>query len=255
MKKIISSVLAACVIFSGSVLLTACGIVPSHTLETEWSKDSAHHWHECKDENCNVVFDLAEHTWGEPEEIITGAQKVTCTICGQVNTVWVTTIEKNDWISNCQLNNYTVEVAVFEGDTSYSYMVENAGDVARQRINDEQQYMVLRDGEWYLLEMSTEGNTGTKQNGYPGTAIGEVLFGTTDADELAAVYDTLTYDEAVACYHVTGLQNDDDLKIRIYFKNGPISQIRIDEAGDYQILTISNIGKTMVNAPEFTIGD
>jgi hypothetical protein len=102
--------------------------------------------------------------------------------------------------------------------------------------------------------MSNDGNTGKKQSGFPGNTIGALYFGTNEADKLAAIYDLLIYNDVEKCYYVTGLEVDDDLEYRIYFENGHISKIRIDETGDYQIMTVSDIGTTTIdNIPEWTV--
>ena len=50
-----------------------------HAWDTEWSKDNDHHWHECKNANCDAVKDKAEHSWNEGE-VTTPA---TCTAAGE----------------------------------------------------------------------------------------------------------------------------------------------------------------------------
>ena len=89
----------------------------THTYSTEWSKDSANHWHECtcgdkkdlaphvdanNDHNCDVCgWKMSDHTGGTA----TCKDKATCTICGQqygnlaahnYKTEW-STDETNHW--------------------------------------------------------------------------------------------------------------------------------------------------------------
>ena len=89
----------------------------THTYSTEWSTDSANHWHECtcgdkkdlaahvdanKDHNCDVCGKkMSDHTGGTA----TCKEKATCTICGQkygnlaahnYKTEW-STDETNHW--------------------------------------------------------------------------------------------------------------------------------------------------------------
>lgn len=46
--------------------LTACNYgngndVPAHHWATEWSKDDVNHWHECTDDNCDLIYQVAPH--------------------------------------------------------------------------------------------------------------------------------------------------------------------------------------------------
>lgn len=46
--------------------LTACNSgggnnKPAHHWSTEWSKDDVNHWHECTDDNCNFIYQIAPH--------------------------------------------------------------------------------------------------------------------------------------------------------------------------------------------------
>ena len=61
--------------------------VTGHAWDTEWSKDNDHHWHECKNANCDAVKDKAEHSWNEGEVTTPatcttpGERTFTCTVC------------------------------------------------------------------------------------------------------------------------------------------------------------------------------
>ena len=52
--------------------------VTGHAWDTEWSKDNDHHWHKCKNANCDAVKDKAAHAWDEGA-VTTPA---TCTAAG-----------------------------------------------------------------------------------------------------------------------------------------------------------------------------
>ena len=58
-----------------------------HAWDTEWSKDNDHHWHKCKNANCDAVKDKAEHDWDDGEVTTpatcttVGEKTYTCTAC------------------------------------------------------------------------------------------------------------------------------------------------------------------------------
>ncbi len=67
-------------------------ITIAHNWASTWSKDSAEHWHACKDENCKDVKDLEAHDYG-PWKVTTPAsgsknetRQRTCQTCAYVQT-------------------------------------------------------------------------------------------------------------------------------------------------------------------------
>ena len=70
-------------------LLVGCGATPSgegsndasttpsatHRFDTKWEYDETHHWHPCKDKDCEEKGDYAEHTFGAPEQVDPGTLK------------------------------------------------------------------------------------------------------------------------------------------------------------------------------------
>ena len=78
---------------------TACSatkteVIPAtgHAWDTEWSKDNDHHWHKCKNANCDAVKDKAEHSWNEgevttpPTCTAAGVKTYTCAVCSATKT-------------------------------------------------------------------------------------------------------------------------------------------------------------------------
>ena len=63
-----------------------------HAWDTEWSKDNDHHWHKCKNANCDAVKDKAEHDWNDGEVTTpatcttVGEKTYTCTACSATKT-------------------------------------------------------------------------------------------------------------------------------------------------------------------------
>ena len=69
--------------------LVLIGCDKEHQPVEEWSKDDTYHWHACSEDDCDEVFDKAEHTFGEGVQVKAptldseGEMKYTCTVCGK----------------------------------------------------------------------------------------------------------------------------------------------------------------------------
>jgi len=67
-KKLLSFILAICLIMPCALFLSACGSNPppdnphTHNWSTTWSKDASNHWYEC--DGCDEEKDKAEHNYG-----------------------------------------------------------------------------------------------------------------------------------------------------------------------------------------------
>lgn len=118
MKRIISTVIALSLICSLGAILASCDDGHVHDFAEEWEYDSAHHWHDCTDEDCLIVSGLAEHTWGD-ETVVKeatpnkeGISEKKCTVCGATenSSVAFAGISENKWdmmISDAAFENYT----------------------------------------------------------------------------------------------------------------------------------------------------
>ncbi len=93
-KKLLSLLMAFCLILPLASTLVACGDddddTDSHTCtaSTTWSHDDTHHWHNCTDENCDLVLDKAEHTFVDAVDVAPtidadGSGISTCSACGK----------------------------------------------------------------------------------------------------------------------------------------------------------------------------
>lgn len=109
-KKFLSFVFAILAIVPCCLALTACASEPKHTceFETVWTTNETHHWHKCKDANCEKIEDNAEHAWNDG--VITtpatssanGVKTFTCTICEKTKTeeveyVSTKTMTEEEW--------------------------------------------------------------------------------------------------------------------------------------------------------------
>lgn len=149
MKKLVLLLLAVCMCLSVSLMLTACGGEEhTHTYQTEWSKDSVHHWHACEDEACAEVSDKEEHAWDEGT-ITTeatadndGVKTYTCTACGQTKTEAV---------------KYTVSAPTqIEWSQAFAATI-NATNLTYTRDqlvngNSDGEWTLYQDGDKYMME-------------------------------------------------------------------------------------------------------
>lgn len=86
-KKILSFLVAICMVLPFGFALTACG-GHTHTASTEWVTDDEKHWKVCTDTECAAKLDEADHEFTEETiaATIDAAGKVvkTCETCGKV---------------------------------------------------------------------------------------------------------------------------------------------------------------------------
>lgn len=78
-----------------SVCQATEGEALGHDWDTEWSKDNDHHWHKCKNANCDAVKDKAEHDWDAGEVTtpatctVDGVKTLTCAVCSATKKVTI----------------------------------------------------------------------------------------------------------------------------------------------------------------------
>lgn len=271
MKQILSTLLAACMCFSVGLVLTACG--HEHTYQTEWFKDASHHWYLCEGEGCTETSGKAEHTWNDGE-ITTpatvqedGVKTFACTVCGQTKTESIqltTTVTKEEWLSNFTIDNYTVHALEYEGESSYETVVKGTVSALYQVIQGEEQYMVLKDGTWYWVTKKHDNYTATTQEIYKNSRLGDLYFLTSESASLENIYNNmLTYDESEKCYYVAVSELEDVTKMEFvfnelcfYFENGTLTKViakDTEKENHWQTHTISDIGTTTIDIPDFTI--
>lgn len=86
-KKILSLLVAICMVLPFSFALTACG-GHTHTASTEWVTDDEKHWKVCTDTECAAKLDEEEHEFTEETTEATfdadGKVVKTCETCGKV---------------------------------------------------------------------------------------------------------------------------------------------------------------------------
>lgn len=163
------------------------------------------------------------------------------------------TITQEEWDANMNAINFTVlcEVESSNGQSSthYVYNTENAREVAYlYKDADEYSEWQVREGDKkYILyeyegKIIVEKSTWTELNLSSFVILGRVEF------------DDLVYDENSKNY-VYEKEGDVYTKITIHFENGVIKTVDTFMSNEYEQLveryTISNIGTTVVEVPEF----
>ena len=265
MKKIISVLLILTLCLSSAIALAACSIIPhNHSYATEWSNDEEYHWHFCTASNCKNIVDKANHTWDEgivkspATKDTDGVMAYTCTVCGYVKEeilLYVApsgqyTVTEEEWNAFMANTNYSIRSELYDKNGAVSAIMEikatetstyssNNSEVVITILMDNIWYQVVNfDGEYIGIPMAEEA--------FRNAPVGTFLMGRYPDFAL------WTYDEAEKAYCVKG-DDADNFMARIYFENGVFTHMRIDEKGKQQNITVSAIGTTTIDIPEFTI--
>lgn len=265
MKKIVSVLLALSMCFASVIALAACSMMNhTHSYATEWSTDEDYHWHFCTASNCKDIGDKANHTWDEgtvkspATKETDGVMAYTCTVCGYVKEeillyvapstqYTVTQKEWNDFMSN---TNYSIAAEVYDknGALSTTMEIKATETSTYQSYNGEAIFTILKNDIWYQV-VNVEGE-------YVGIPMAEGAFRNAPVGQfLMGQYPDFalwTYDEEEKAYCVKG-DSADDFVARIYFENGVFIKMRVDEDGEYQNITVSAIGTTIIDVPEYTV--
>lgn len=133
MKKILSTILAVCMLFSLSTLITSC----SHTctFSEDWTANETDHWHACTHEDCPEVLDKAAHEWDEGKitakatQEAEGVKTFTCKICEKTKTesVAFTGLSVEDWtlaLADFAFENCTYEESAINSITQDSASIK-----------------------------------------------------------------------------------------------------------------------------------
>ena len=87
-KKLLSLLIAFSMVLPLGLTLSACGDKHECEAATTWSSNDTHHWHACTDEDCDEIFDNAEHTFTTETVDATidqdGKITKTCSVCSKV---------------------------------------------------------------------------------------------------------------------------------------------------------------------------
>ena len=264
MKRIVSVFLILSLCLCSIVAFASCLPTKKHSFATEWSKDEECHFHVCQDEGCTIVTDKTPHTWDEGKittpatESAEGVKTFTCTACGQTKTESVayvapaikTTVTKEEWDAFMASTNYSIAAEVYDKDgvLSASMEIKATETSTYQSYDGEAIITVLKDSVWYQVVKVEDQYIGLpmEEGSFRNSPVGDFLMGQYPDFAL------WTYDEEEKAYTVKG-DSEDDFIARIYFENGAFTHMRVDEDGEYQNITVSAIGTTTIDVPEFSI--
>ena len=169
----------------------------------------------------------------------------------QVEQTNKTTVTKDEFIAAVSIDNYTLTAKVYEnGKDPYTISRKATDSAFVQSMTNYSLYTVKKNGVWYDLREENGAYVGTPGY-YTSAKLCDLVL---HIDDLGAFYDKLSYIEEDGCYYLTGIDSeDDDMEYRFYFENGSLTKIRFDESGDYQIVDVTDINRTSLDVPTFTI--
>ena len=156
-----------------------------------------------------------------------------------------TTITREEWDANWYSNNFSVVYTHKDGFVEETLKTESSmkGYLGEQLIYfttiDNTIYIVLEEnGTWYAAE-------------WGGTDLAEyTLYDALDGD-CYDIYDELKYDNSKQVY----TWSDDELTAEFKFENGVLVNAVFEDVETGEKLTISNVGTTSFEIPEYTIYD
>jgi len=91
-KKILTLIIAICLLFPLGIGLLACGKEHVHNYSIYWTSDEDYHWHICLSDDCTETSEKFAHIWNSGEETLSptcqreGIMTYTCVICGRTKT-------------------------------------------------------------------------------------------------------------------------------------------------------------------------
>lgn len=224
MKKLLSVLLTACLLFTLGATLVSC----MHECEfsTEWSKDATSHWHACTGEKCEEIADKADHTWDEGKittkatQEAEGVKTFTCTVCAQTKTeaVVFTGLSEEDW-------NAAFAASVFE-NFAYSEVSATSGNGVT--MTTEMIYKFTKDTAWAKMTMGER----TQESYAPDTeSANEAREQLIDSMKSLTPYASFEYDAATKTYKATkaieiASLNASTSDVTLTFANGKLVEIK-----------------------------
>ena len=169
-KKLFSILLMICMVFPfAATMLTACNddddTDHTCTAATEWEYDDTHHWHECTDDDCELVLNKAEHTFTTtsqtPATIDADGEKVEkCTTCQKEKRTTIPKLvqTKNEMIaileSAVREENYTDEIQAI----SYYEKTSDDSMVAPAETPEKETDCFIKTSDGTLLDYTINHN-------------------------------------------------------------------------------------------------
>ena len=217
MKKLVSVLLIVCLCFSLLATLAACQNKPAEK-ET--------------DENTTATKD-PDMEQSDPK----------------------TTVTKDEFVAALATKNFTVAATGQTGEQVLSIVMKSTDSAIVRNVESQGIfYTVQKDGIWYELSEKDGTYIGVFQYGYEPQTLADIMFPLEYKTNLEGLYDKFSYNEEEGCYYAIGLDvSPSDREYRIYFENGVLSKFRSDEPGNSSIGIFSDINKTTVDIPNFTV--
>jgi hypothetical protein len=224
MKKILSVVLAACIMLAMCTMLASC----AHTCEfsTDWSKDENSHWHACNKAKCEEVADKADHVWDEgtvttpATQEADGVRTFTCTVCGQTKTETevFTGFTKEEW-------NEALRSDVFE-NFIYTEIAETSG--SGMTVTTEMIYKFTKDMAWVKATVAGQSQEEfAPDKASANTARNQLIRSLADIAE----YSKYEYDAETKTYKAKSKINIESLNVStsdvtVKFSEGKLAEIK-----------------------------
>lgn len=163
-KKLLSLLIAFSMVLPLGLTLSACGDKHECEAATTWSSNDTHHWHACTDEDCDEIFDNAEHTFTTETVDATidqdGKTIKTCSVCSKVvETIIPKLVQtKNEMIaileSAVREENYTDEIQAI----SYYEKTSDDSMVAPAETPEKETDCFIKKSDGTLLDYTINHN-------------------------------------------------------------------------------------------------
>lgn len=157
-----------------------------------------------------------------------------------------TTITREEWDANWYSNNFSVVYTHKDGFVEEILKTESSmkGYIGEQLI-----YFNTVDGVVYIIIQMEDGNWYAGEWGNEDLAE-YTLYDALDGD-CYDIYDELKYDNSKQIY----TWSDDELTAEFKFENGVLITAVFEDVETGEKLTVSNVGTTTIEIPEYTIYD
>lgn len=265
MKKLVSLLLAVCMCLSVGVMLTACG--HEHTYQTEWSKNTTHHWHACEGEDCAEVSDKAEHTWDdgaittEATKDTQGVKTFTCTTCSQTKTERVeyvakATVTAEEWVTALNFseqNNF--EYIQVVSPANNGWMPNTTVKVTQDTVYIETDFSNYINKEFYSNENNEYFRYRNENDAWNKTSIEQTKFENCYKEivGLAPIFDyeNFVFDNVSNSYKAEQTGSSDFVlttNVTVVFEDGKVVSIQFT-TGDIQVSITATYGTAEITLP------
>lgn len=157
------------------------------------------------------------------------------------------TITEDEWNANMSIRNYSVDMfgqVMMKQTEQAVWSVDMEDEMLYIRKNGVEYELRKENGSWYAYP-APEG-----EMDYVGTSLFEKIF--MDAP-FEIEFEDLVFNESKKVYEFTYDDGEDEVVFQFAFKNGVITSIAVIYDDYVEGFNISDIGKTHIDIPEYTI--